>query len=384
MDFSAQKQVLPRWLAMWLLVGVLWFLAAIAWMPTNKLYQQGLVAFLWLPALLTLFIRPAHCWVLVRSNLPLFLAFTGLFIWSAAGLLQNEPDLFARELKRQLYVGLFLLGVGMLVTYDRQLAYRVFIVAALLMAIAALVSMVEFYGLQGHPLRRRLQGIGQLFHPILGGYVIGLMAAWLLCSSVNLWLRLVSVIMLLVFMLLTQSRGVWLAFLAVCVLMPVWRSSQRGWVPLLLLMLICAPLAFVFIDVILLRGFSYRPEIWLKSLELIGLSPVWGVGFAGDYHIVGESGKVFPHAHNLLLDVAVTSGVPAALLWMVIWGLVAWKAWQHHKTPLGSLLCASVVFSTMACLFDASSLWGTPRPEWFLTWLPLGIALGLKTQVRAQ
>ena len=32
----------------WMTVGLLWFLLAIAIAPTNKLYQQGLVVFLWL------------------------------------------------------------------------------------------------------------------------------------------------------------------------------------------------------------------------------------------------------------------------------------------------------------------------------------------------
>ncbi|WP_165443740.1 O-antigen ligase family protein [Pseudomonas jilinensis] len=384
MGLSVRKLELPHWLAIWLLIGVAWFLVAVAWMPTNKLYQQGLVAFLWLPALLTVFVRPAFCIELVRANKFLMLTFAGLFVWSSISLLIAEPSLFLKELKRQLYVGFFLLGVAAFVRHNERLAYQTLIFAALLLALAAVVSTVDFYVLQGYPLRLRLQGIGQLSHPILGGYVIGLVAAWLACGRVNLWVRLLALVVLLVFMLLTQSRGVWLAFLAVCVLMPLWQSSRRGWLPLVLLVLAGAPLFFVFIDVVLARGFSYRPEIWVKSLDMISLAPVWGVGFAADYHIVGGGGKVFDHSHNLLLHVAIMSGIPAVLMWLTIWAGVAWQGWRHRKTPLGSLLCASVVFSSVACLFDASSLWGTPRPEWFLTWLPLGIALGLgRTSVPA-
>jgi hypothetical protein len=32
-------------------LGLVWFLAAIALAPSNKVYQQGLVLFLWLPTL---------------------------------------------------------------------------------------------------------------------------------------------------------------------------------------------------------------------------------------------------------------------------------------------------------------------------------------------
>ena len=35
----------------WMIFGLLWFLLAIAFAPTNKIYQQGLTLFLWLPAM---------------------------------------------------------------------------------------------------------------------------------------------------------------------------------------------------------------------------------------------------------------------------------------------------------------------------------------------
>jgi len=36
-----------RWAQGWMLFGLLWFLLAIAFAPTNKIYQQGLTLFLW-------------------------------------------------------------------------------------------------------------------------------------------------------------------------------------------------------------------------------------------------------------------------------------------------------------------------------------------------
>mgnify|MGYP001569555263 CR=1 FL=1 len=40
-----------RWAQVWMSFGLLWFLLAIAFAPTNKIYQQGLTLFLWLPAM---------------------------------------------------------------------------------------------------------------------------------------------------------------------------------------------------------------------------------------------------------------------------------------------------------------------------------------------
>ncbi|MET0948093.1 MAG: polymerase, partial [Pseudomonas sp.] len=40
-----------RWAQVWLSAGLLWFLLAIAFAPSNKIYQQGLVALVWVPGL---------------------------------------------------------------------------------------------------------------------------------------------------------------------------------------------------------------------------------------------------------------------------------------------------------------------------------------------
>lgn len=34
-----------RWAQVWMVFGLLWFLLAIAFAPTNKIYQQGLMLF---------------------------------------------------------------------------------------------------------------------------------------------------------------------------------------------------------------------------------------------------------------------------------------------------------------------------------------------------
>jgi hypothetical protein len=39
-----------RWAQGWMFFGLLWFLLAIAFAATNKIYQRGLTLFLWLPA----------------------------------------------------------------------------------------------------------------------------------------------------------------------------------------------------------------------------------------------------------------------------------------------------------------------------------------------
>ncbi|MNT73473.1 hypothetical protein D3C72_2121820 [compost metagenome] len=41
---------------------------------------------------------------------------------------------------------------------------------------------------------------------------------------------------------------------------------------------------------------------------------------------------------------------------------------------MGKGVLGLFVFSSVAMQFDAASLSGTPRAEWFITWLPVGLA----------
>lgn len=60
-----QEQVMhaSRWAQVWMMLGLLWFLLAIAFAPTNKIYQQGLTLFLWLPAMV-------FAWSLASDSRP--------------------------------------------------------------------------------------------------------------------------------------------------------------------------------------------------------------------------------------------------------------------------------------------------------------------------
>lgn len=86
----------------------------IAWAPSNKIYQQALVVLLWLPGLLAMVIFRKHLLGIWRKSrlfcscLVLFLAWAALSaVWTGA----EEPS---RELKRVLYVVLFLVSLALL------------------------------------------------------------------------------------------------------------------------------------------------------------------------------------------------------------------------------------------------------------------------------
>jgi len=81
-------------------------------------------------------------------------------------------------------------------------------------------------------------------------------------------------------------------------------------------------------------GSDSRVNTWLNTLALIKAHPWTGVGF-GAYNFAwtltpfpGRSTAFFDHSHNLLLQLAVEFGVPAALL---VLGLLAASLWAGRR-----------------------------------------------------
>lgn len=368
----------------WLLPGVLWFLLGIAWASSNKVYQQGLVIFFWLPALLIAILsweRFRSLWLENRA------AVSGLLLlacWSALSTFWGSAEEPLREAKRILYV-LLLLGGLILVAGNRPQSYITLLqVAGYGLALAALVALIQSYGWEGKSWRWRLSGIGLLDHPIMGGYVTGIAAVWLLLLPPRgiiqrlLWGG--SLAVMLAFLVMTQSRGVWIALLTVILLLPLWRNNRFVWGLGALLLIAGAIGYWQFESIVTARGASYRPEILMASLQMVAERPWLGIGLGSEYSIVVESlGLAFDHSHNVFTHVALELGIPGLLAWLFLWGWCVQVAWRERRTRLGGALLGMLLFSSWALLFDGANLWDTPRPEWFLTWLPVGLTLGLRS-----
>lgn len=375
----------------WLMLGSLWFLLGITWTPSNKLYQQGLIGLFWLPTLLLGWSERSRLLAICSSARPLLLGVLALVGWTVVSALWSTAEEPVREIKRLLYVLLFLAGLMLVTSTERLRLVRLLQVAGFGLALAAGAALVQRYGLEGKPLSWRLEGLGLLDHPIIGGYVIGLAAVWWFCLPPRRFaLRLVwgaGLLTLLVFMAMTQSRSVWVALLTTMLLMPFWRIGRigrMGWVVGGLLLTAVGVGYWQFEAVITERGASFRPEILASSLQMIAEHPWRGLGLGSDYQVrVPSLQLVFDHSHNVFTHIAIELGVPGLLLWLLIWGGSFRIAWLQRETALGGALLSMLMFSTMALLFDGASLWNTPRPEWFLTWLPVGLALGLKADSRS-
>lgn len=104
-----------------------------------------------------------------------------------------------------------------------------------------------------------------------------------------------------------------------------------------------------------------RMAIWGTAFTMISERPVFGVG-PGNFHDqylelrANRTGKNLSHAHNDILNQAAMSGIPAAILFLILWAIVLWRLYKGYmKCPEGfqkglifGAFLASVVFFVMS------------------------------------
>lgn len=366
-------QLLSRWAALGLLV-----LLCGAWvLPSSKLYHQALIVLLWLPALLALFLGDFR--KLLRQ--PEMVLFIALSVWVVVVLAVKGGDDPLGEAKRPVYVLLSLLGV-LLASRGHWSMEALLRPAALLGGLFALISVLHFQFFSANP-GSRLIAIGLWDRAIMAAHAVGALAVIGLFLSQKpkslLWLALsaVSALGFLTFLGLNQTRGVWLALFIVPQVMVFVRPSRAGVLAAITVLGLGVLAAFLIPEVLMQRGLSYRPELLAGGLR--HLLEYWGLGFGFNAYeiLVPSSGEVFKHPHNMYLDLAIRLGVPGLLLFALLWGCVAWRAWQNRTEPLGRALLALWVFSSVALQTDGIGLWLKPNADWLITWLPVALSLVL-------
>ncbi|OPA94633.1 polymerase [Pseudomonas fluorescens] len=361
----------------WMILGLLWFLLAIAFAPTNKLYQQGLTLFLWLPAMVFAWAARERLKEVWREQRWLCVIVVLLAAWGMISLTWTNAHDPSREAKRLLYIGVFLLFFPVFACGRTEQVIRVMQWGGAGLALSSLVAIIKFYGLEHNVWYARLEGLGELSHPILGAYVIGVAAVWLLhWMPRGRWMQVgwaLAIGLLGLFVVLSQSRGAALALLLTIVAMPAWCRDRRSSVIAIGAVVAALAVFFAMQSLMLSRGVSYRPQIFMAAMQMISERPWTGLGLGGEYRVFADN-LYFDHSHNLFTHVTIELGLPGLLLWCCLWFGVLWQAWKARDTLYGKGVIGVWVFSFLAMQFDAASLTGTPRAEWFISWLPIALA----------
>lgn len=109
-----------------------------------------------------------------------------------------------------------------------------------------------------------------------------------------------------------------------------------------------------FLDAITEGDLGARDSIATHGLELVGDQPWFGYG-PSFLFVLGEArGMTRPiSSHNSLLQVALTFGLPALLLWAGIVVSTAWRAWRSYvqdRTGIGALMVSLIALSMVFAL----------------------------------
>jgi len=366
------------WARAWLGFGLVWFIAAIALAPSNKVYQQGLVVFLWLPTLVVAWSARGVFMEAWRRQPALWGALLALMLWAGLSLSWSTGEEPGREVKRLVYILVFLMAFPLLAQAGLVRIRHLLQLGGGLLAVAALISIINFYVVLGIPLIGRLEGIGEISHPILGAYVVGgaiLMLLYQVPRKRGAQLAwFLALACLGTYVLLSQSRGASLALVLTAVLAPLWFRDRHSRLIAIAAMLASGLAFYMLYEDLTARGSSFRPEIFGSVLQMIGEHPWTGLGLGAEYK-VSAAGMLFDHSHNMFTHVAMELGLPGMLLWIAVWLFTLGEIVRARDTVLGKILLALWVYSTMAMQFDAASLTGTPRAEWFVSWLTVGLAM---------
>ena len=175
-------------------------------------------------------------------------------------------------------------------------------------------------------------------------------------------------------LLLTISRGALIGALAAAA---VWVLLMRPTMTRLLVGVVGVTIGLAVLLVAFGSGrVGVREQVWKAAAQLIGEHPLGvGVGRSGDLIDLAVPGdERFAHAHNILLDQAVTAGLAgaAALLLVLVAALVAGlRGAEQGRVPATVVAVALTGFLTASMLDDPSN---TSR-IWLLLWMALGAAL---------
>ena len=119
-------------------------------------------------------------------------------------------------------------------------------------------------------------------------------------------------------------------------------------------------------------------EAKLDLVKMIFQQPWLGLGIRSDYRVVTENYPAgFDHSHNLFTHIGIELGLVGMLLWLGVWLCTLLIGWRNRGTLEGRLLLGTALLASVAVQTDAASIWSAPQPEWFVTWLPVGLALAI-------
>ena len=240
----------------------------------------------------------------------------------------------------------------------------------------------------------RLKGVGQLDVHVRAALVFGVSAtcavSWLMESKRTLSRVLAAslLLVLLVAVALSGSRNAWVAVpLGIAVYVGACWFEQPRALLIASAIVICVGIAILGIALLqpelrewlLPRGDSFRIEIWTEIIRRWWDGGRWlGLGIqTTDDVVVGQ--YVMPHAHNLYLALLFQVGIVGLALFFWLVGLTLKTLWREYDRNEAKLALSILAIALPSYLLDGYRLVDKIGWSWMLFWLPLAVAVGLRS-----
>jgi O-antigen ligase len=365
------------------LLPVGWFiiLTGMFWAWDRTAYHKLFYIFLAAPTLVML-IKQRDLLKPLVSN-PLFLAFLIFSGYTLLSIAWSDTENSASSLlKRPLYIAMLLLAAGIISLRTPGQLDQWTRLAAIVVAVAAGLSLVAF--LYNNPVfeGRRLDGYGALYNPLLTAHVFGAFAAfwlasWFQARSAFSPLPLICLAVLGAAILATGSRTPLIGLSGALCWLLIVGDRRRAGLALAVIALAAISVVLIYPEAITQRGVSHRPAIWLDSLRQISDHPWLGRGFDSPMTIIIPGlGKTLADPHNIELGVLYAGGIVGLALWMSLYGLAMYFCWVYRKHPGVMIAATWLIFGFASGLTEGSAFMSRPKEHWFLIWIPMALVYG--------
>jgi len=369
-----------NWFIQYLLpIGWLVLLTGLFWAWDRSLYHKLYYGLMAAPTLIALVLQPVLLKKLLRN--PLILSFLMFGTYTSLSLLWSDTDSPATSMiKRPIYVLMLFLGTGLLAIKCPRILPNTLFLAAVIATLSGVISLAYLiYSREGTPGLGRLSGYGALYNPLLSAHVYGFftafwLATWFAKRTPFSPVPLLSLLFLGVVIISTGSRTPLLALTATLIWLGIAHFNRRSLIAVCTALCLALSVLLFHPETLTNRGLSYRPDIWLKTVELILEKPWFGYGF--DHHLLitlEPSGLAFNDPHNIELAVLLSGGLAGLLLWLTLYAVALIYSWRNRRDALVLTASALVVFGLAAGLTEGRDFLSRPKEHWFLIWIPLAL-----------
>jgi putative inorganic carbon (hco3(-)) transporter len=406
LDKMRSSALATRIIAGWLALGLI-VQASFVLLPIGN--YSTLVYWLFYVPLLLLLIWQYNILVSIIkwADRPLVIVFLALLLWVAVTSLWSDAEggqtnTLLKSTRHNLLILFYVTGVTFLAyQFPRTLKTALFVSTAIV-ALAALISIIDQYLLSSTPVSTRLSQIGlgdwkDSSNQVVLGIYFGVYAviSWALLiesgsqsNSGKTVLALCTTACLGVVVLSgTRTALVAIFFTGVFSLLlqrKLGTVTTIGAIGTVVLTHGILDESAYLHSYLARDGFSWRPEIWLASLRASFDHFLVGTGMWHDSQLqVTRDGVSMPHphSHNFYLQLLNWAGITGLSLYagLLIRALIL--GYKNRGQPLAMAAFLSILYFVLAQVFDVYNVFTKPSYYWPCLWLPIGIILGLSGRI---